>query len=126
MLERETGQGIKWLPKRPPDGGAKHDTGKSRVDLLPGAPLLQVGDVMADGISEYGIRNWEKGISWTRCFGSALRHMLKWVAGEDCDAKSGRHHLACAVCQLLFLLEYDRTHPELDDRTENRVKGFPA
>jgi len=106
-------------------GGTKHDTGKSRVDLLPPSPLLEVGYVLAHGVDVYGARNWEAGFVWTRNIGAALRHIFKFMAGEDLDIKSGRHHLAHAICELLFLLEFTRTHPELDDRTEHRIKEFP-
>jgi len=105
--------------------GTKHDEGKSRVDLIPPGPILQVGEVLAHGVKEYGARNWEKGLSWSRCIGAAERHILKFKAGEDLDYKTGKHHLAHAICELLFLLEFDRTHPELDDRTHNPIKEFP-
>ena len=36
-------------------GGTKHDTGKSRVDLIPPGPMLQIGEVLEHGISLLGI-----------------------------------------------------------------------
>jgi len=36
--------------------------------------------------------------------------------GEDKDPESGLSHLAHSLCCLMFLLEFEKTHPELDDR----------
>jgi len=96
--------------------GKKHDKAKNRTDLLPTRPLLDVADVLTFGAGKYGDRNWEAGIDWGRCYGAALRHLFAWQAGETLDPESGLNHLAHAACSLLFLLEYSRTHNELDDR----------
>ena len=96
--------------------GKKHDSSKLRTDLLPVQPLLDVAAVLTFGADKYGDRNWEQGIAWSRCYGAALRHLLAWQSGATKDDESGLNHLAHAACSLLFLLEYSRTHNELDDR----------
>jgi len=69
--------------------GVKYDAGKLKLELIPVLPLLEVAKVF----------------------------LFSWWAGERIDPEMGTHHLANAVANLLFLLEYDRTHPEYDDRT---------
>ena len=97
--------------------GVKYDDGKNRVGLIPILPLLEIGKVFSRGASKYDARNWEKGMPWSRVYDAALRHIYTWWAGERTDPEMRTHHLANAITNLLFLLEYDRTHPECDDRT---------
>ena len=94
----------------------KYDGEKVRLDLLPADPIIDVGKVLTYGAKKYSERNWEKGLAWSRCYGAALRHLLAWHKGETTDPETGLNHLAHAACEILFLLEFSRTHPELDDR----------
>jgi len=97
--------------------GTKFDQDKLRFDLLPVLPLMEVAKVYTIGAKKYEDRNWEKGISWGRIFGALLRHAFKWWAGERDDKEDGQHHLASVVWCALSLMEYERTHVDLDDRT---------
>jgi hypothetical protein len=97
-------------------GGGRSDTGKLRYDLLPPGPIRALVSILTGGATKYGDRNWEKGMAWSRCYASTMRHMMAWYAGEDKDKESGESHLAHAMCNLVFLMEYERTHPEKDDR----------
>jgi hypothetical protein len=45
-----------------------------------------------------------------------MRHLHAFNDGEDKDPESGLSHLAHASCCLMFLLEFEKTHQELDDR----------
>lgn len=94
----------------------KYDGEKVRLDLLPADPIIDIGKVLTYGAKKYSERNWEKGLAWSRCYGAALRHLLAWHKGETNDPETGLNHLAHAACEILFLLEFSRTHPELDDR----------
>jgi len=89
---------------------------KVRFDLLPWASLTLVAKVMTFGAYHYGDHNWEAGFSWSRCIGSAMRHFVKWVMREENDDESGLPHLAHAIANLLFLLEYSLHHTGTDDR----------
>lgn len=84
--------------------GIKHDTGKSRLDLLPFDALIEVGYILTFGASKYADRNWELGMEWGRLHGAALRHLSAWGTGEDKDPETGRSHLAHAACCCLMLL----------------------
>lgn len=96
--------------------GRKDDSGKLRYDLLPPSLLEAVADILTFGAQKYAPRNWEKGISWGRVFGATMRHMWAWWRGENLDPETGKSHLWHAACCVAFLIEYERTHPELDDR----------
>jgi len=95
---------------------------KIRFDLLPIAPIVEVAKVFTFGAWQYGDRNWEAGFSWSRCIGAAWRHFTKWLLGEEYDDESGLHHLAHAIANLLFLLQYVITGKGVDDRQ----KASPA
>lgn len=103
--------------------GVKFDKEKVRYDLIPVEPLLETAIVLTFGSIKYGDRNWEEGMSWSRLIGSITRHLEAFKAGEIYDPESGRHHLAHAICGCMFLIEYNRTHPEFDDRVKFLKEG---
>lgn len=94
----------------------KYDVDKPRVDLLPPFALLEAAKALEFGAKKYGEHNWRKGLNWSRCIGSLLRHIYAFMSGEDNDQESGLPHLSHAMCNIMFLIEYTRSKPELDDR----------
>lgn len=97
-------------------GGRKDDQEKIPVDLVSTEAITRIAEVLAFGARKYDRHNWRKGISFSRVVSAALRHILAWKDGEDNDPESGLNHLAHAGCCVSFLLEYLKTHPEMDDR----------
>lgn len=96
----------------------KHDDKKLRMELVPMTFVVEVAEVMTHGATKYDANNWRKGLPWMRTFGALLRHLSAWSLGETFDRETGFSHLAHACCNLLFLMEWQRTHPELDDRKQ--------
>lgn len=96
--------------------GVKHDGAKLRFDLIPAEPLQALAHVFTLGANKYGDRNWENGLKWGRVFAAMMRHAWAWWKGERNDPEDGQHHLASVAWCALVLMEYERTHPELDDR----------
>lgn len=98
--------------------GRKEDGGKPRMDLVPPSGVVAVAEILRYGAETkgYGDRNWEKGLDWGRVYGAAMRHLMAFWGGEDDDEESGLPHIWHAACNLFFLIEYAKTHPELDDR----------
>lgn len=89
--------------------GRKDDSGKRRFSLLPINCINAVLDVLEFGAKKYEVDNWQKvPEAETRYFDAALRHIFAWKQGEKADPESGCHHLAHAVCCLIFLLWFDK------------------
>lgn len=85
--------------------GMKHDNGKPRWDLLPWRPVTEVVKVLTFGAGKYGADNWQTvPNARNRYFAAAMRHLTAWESGERLDPESGYHHLAHAICCLLFLM----------------------
>ncbi len=84
----------------------KYDSGKLKWSLLPLKAIAQVVSVLNMGAAKYGANNWKKGLDDfdNRYFDAAVRHIMAWKSGEEKDPESGLHHLAHAVCCLLFLI----------------------
>lgn len=97
-------------------GGVKHDSNKSRVDLISPIALEDLGMVLKHGVAKYGEHNWRGGIAWSRLIGASLRHLLAFMRGEDLDPESGLSHVSHAMCNLMMLGEFIHTRPDLDDR----------
>lgn len=98
------------------EAGWRYDAGKRRWDLVP-PEIEEVVDVFTFGAVKYADRNWEKGMSWGRVFGSLLRHSWAFWRGEDIDKESGLHHMAHAMWNCLALLTYSRRRIGTDDRS---------
>lgn len=121
-------QSVNWLdadftinaPKPTPrhDEGVKYDEGKPAWDLLPYDALEDVADVLTYGASKYARRNWEKGMDWGRLLRASVGHLAKFMMGEANDTESGKHHLAHAAADVLFVLAYFKRKVGTDDRSK--------
>ena len=101
--------------------GVKFDGDKSRYDLIPGDALDELAQVYTYGTIKYDDNNWRKGMRWGRMFAAMMRHAWAWHRGEKRDQESGLHHLAQVAWYCMGLINYERTHPELDDRVKDLV-----
>ena len=94
----------------------KFDGDKLPVNLLSTQAMLQTAAVLKFGADKYHAHNWRDGFAWSRPLAAAMRHIMAFNDGEDKDPESGLSHLAHAACCIMFLLEFEKTHPHLDDR----------
>ena len=89
-------------------GGRKFDGGKLQYGLLPPLALKATVDVLTFGAEKYEPDNWKHvPDSKRRYFDALQRHLWAWKEGETDDPESGKHHLAHALCCLMFLYEHD-------------------
>ena len=108
---------LKTVVGEMPTGSAiKFDDGKLPLHLLSTEAMNQTAAVLQFGADKYAAHNWRKGFTWSRPLAAAMRHITAFNAGEDKDPESGLSHLAHAACCIMFLLEFEKTHKELDDR----------
>ena len=96
--------------------GTKHDAEKPRLDLISPEAMTRLAEVLTFGATKYDSHNWRTGFKWSRIIASAMRHLNAFNQGIDKDSETGYSHIAHAMCNLMFLLEFERTHKELDDR----------
>lgn len=109
MIAARVEPSIKAKPK-----GEKHDSGKSRVDLLEPEFLIAMGEVLKHGADKYSINNWQVVDDFkSRYKAAALRHLLAYMDGELIDKDSGCEHLAMAATNLMFLHWGEKNEAEL-------------
>lgn len=97
------------------DTGAVRDMaeGKGRCDLLPPLALLRLAKHFENGCLKYGDRNWEKGIPISSFIDSALRHIFKFMAGQEDE-----DHLCAACWNLVCAMELEERLGYKFDRGE--------
>ena len=90
------------------EAGRKFDANKLEYGLLPPLALEETVKVLTFGAQKYERDNWKKVPDSKRRYFDALeRHAWAWKKGEINDPESGIHHLAHAMCCLMFLYEHD-------------------
>ena len=97
-------------------GGMKFDQDKTEYHYLSPIALEKLSQVLTFGAKKYEAHNWRKGFKWSRLISACFRHLYAWMSGDTYDKETGLSHLAHAMCCLMFLLEFEDTHKELDDR----------
>lgn len=89
--------------------GVKFDQGKPQWRLVPFGAMSEVVDVLTYGAKKYSPDNWKHvDDAQNRYIDAGFRHFTAYVSGEKVDPESGHHHLAHAICCLLFLLAFER------------------
>lgn len=84
--------------------------GKGRFDLLPWFAIHEVAKHCENGARKYGERNVDKGIPQHSFVDSGIRHLVKYIHNE-----TDENHLVAACWNLLWALEQETTHKELND-----------
>lgn len=92
-----------------------------RLDLVPRCAIEEMAKVYTEGAKKYTDNNWQKGMKWTKVIGPLMRHLMKWLRGEKLDPELGVHHLGQVMWNCAALIQYERTHPDLDDRDPSHM-----
>lgn len=107
----------------------KYDQDAVPVQLLPTFPLFAIAQGFGYGGLKYEPNSWRtkdvEPVDLTRTYGSVMRHLMKWNAGEELDIAynaegeqigSGLPHLWLAGCQLMILIEHSFSGKGQDSR----------
>ena len=102
------------------EAAMRYDGDKTDWSLLPTDGLRALADHYTRGAKKYAARNWELGMSYSRCYNSLQRHLSAWWEGEDWDVddKTGARalHLVAVVWNAMALLVYTMRGVGTDDR----------
>ncbi|KKT77679.1 MAG: hypothetical protein UW73_C0014G0002 [Microgenomates group bacterium GW2011_GWB1_44_8] len=85
--------------------------------------LMEWGDVFTYGEKKYARDNWLKGTDWHEFYGSALRHLYRFWAGEDVDPETGINHLAHALWNVAAIRAYQMRGLGQDDRHKTKEEA---
>ena len=83
---------------------------KGRCDLLPFSALLKLAKQFENANKKYPERNWEKGIPMHCFLDSALRHLFKYLDGQNDE-----DHLLSALWNIICAVWTEEKHPEMQD-----------
>jgi hypothetical protein len=109
-----------------PTGALRFDNDKPQTYLLCPIAMEGLSAVLTMGAKKYAPGNWTKGMKWSRCINSLLRHLFKYMAGEDLDKESGLPHIDHVLCNAMFLSNYFRRHKDKDDRIKYEDSNMPS
>lgn len=85
----------------------KDRSGKPRWELLDLDIIEQVVKVLTYGAEKYSAASW-KDVPADEYYAAMMRHISKSRSGYSADEESGLSHLAHAMCDLYFLMWFDR------------------
>lgn len=110
-----------YHPPEPDDDSMnpKDRVGRLKIDLslYPPAGIIHGAHAMMDGAKEYGPYNWRTRKVRARVYvAAAIRHLQRYLDGEDIDPKSKAHHLGHAQSCMAIILDAAETGNLVDDR----------
>jgi hypothetical protein len=108
--------------EKPATEGRKDDSGKLRMDLISPDALKGLAEILTFGSNKYNDRNWEKGVSFGRLYGAALRHLISFWDGCDIDEESGKMAIDHAQCCLHFLSHYLHNYSKYKNFDDRPIK----
>ncbi len=82
--------------------------GKNEVESIQPGFLWELGLVLSHGNTKYAKDNWQGMVDPTAYHGAILRHLLRYMAGEENDPETGLHHMAHLAASTMFLYWFDK------------------
>jgi hypothetical protein len=94
----------------------RYNSGKLEMHTLPVLAFMESCKVGMVGAAKYEDNNWRKEAQTTQYLDSAMRHLVKYMYGEDLDPETKCSHLSHLVWNGLAALEKVLTNTEIDNR----------
>ena len=107
----------------------KHDTGKPMMSLVEPSFIRGLADVLTFGANKYEKNNWKLADSEEgrdRIKDAMLRHIYKYLDGQEFDDETGFSHLYHAAFGLMALSYFDtkKTRSYDTENDERVIKEF--
>jgi len=83
---------------------------KGRCDLLPFYTLIKLSKQFEIANEKYPERNWEQGMPLHCFLDSAIRHLFKYMDGQNDE-----DHLTSALWNIACAIWTEEKHPEMQD-----------
>ena len=93
--------------------------GKGDMYSLPPAALLRLSKHYELGALKYSRKNYMKGILVSHFMDSALRHIWKYLDGNDTE-----DHLSAAAFNILGAMQMELRNPDMQDIEERKGKNI--
>lgn len=120
-------QGIEKL-ERFKSGSMRQALNEVRYDLITPIGLKRLAHTYAVGAKKYNDRNWEKGQPFSVLLNHARDHINDFIAQQldlgDELGISKEDHLAHAVWNLMAIMHFQTTHPEMNDLRQASKPGI--
>lgn len=84
--------------------------GKGRLDLLPCSAIIELAKHCEAGAMKYGERNVDRGIPQHSFIDSGLRHLFKYLRGDNDE-----NHLVAALWNIAWAVNQEVEKPEMQD-----------
>lgn len=85
--------------------------GKGMYKYMPPKALMRLADRYEYGARKYGASdNFKKGLSCEDCWDSAVRHLVKYLDGDNSE-----DHLAACVWNCFTIIEMEMNNPKYQD-----------
>lgn len=84
----------------------KEKQGKLPYELIPFECIDKLAEVLGFGATKYPLYSWKKADK-DDFVAAAFRHMSQYRQGVRFDDESGLHHLAHAMCNVVFALWHE-------------------
>lgn len=110
-----------------PKTGGQKGSKPERFDLIPMDALEEVARVYGKGAEKYESHNWLRGYAWSLSLAACLRHVAKFMLGQDYDngpGGTGCHHMACAAFHCFALVTFTLRGLGTDDRAKHIEAEF--
>lgn len=101
------------------DTNPKDAAGSARIDfsLMDPNAMAELCLAMEEGGTKYGYYNYTVvGVKSRTYVAAAMRHLFKWLMGEERDPKTGVHHLGSTMACAMILLSAMARDKLVDDR----------